>query len=139
MHTEARFTFGHPELYQGINFIPAMIGLFGLSEILRTVSTLGAAGHVAAPIGPVRSGSFFARHVSGSFRAVFGGSLDLLWRRPVRFLQCSAIGTLIGILPGAGADIAAWVSYGYSKRTSKTPRGVRPRLARRHRGRRRRQ
>ena len=32
VHTEARFTFGHPELYQGINFIPAMIGLFGLSE-----------------------------------------------------------------------------------------------------------
>jgi TctA family transporter len=127
VHTQARFTFGRPELYQGINFIPAMIGLFGLSEILRTVSMRGANPDivapigVAAPIGPGRSGSFFARHVSGSFRDVFGGSLEILWRRPLRILQSSAIGTVIGILPGAGADIAAWVSFGYSKRTSKTP------------------
>jgi TctA family transporter len=123
VHTQARFTFGRPELYQGINFIPAMIGLFGLSEVLRTVSTLGAKEHmvVAAPIEHGRSASFFARHVSGSFRDVFGGSLDILWRRPVRILQSSAIGTLIGILPGAGADIAAWVSFGYSKRMSKNP------------------
>lgn len=125
VHTEARFTFGHPELYQGINFIPAMIGLFGLSEVLRTVSRVGAEDAepfvVAAPIGPGRSGSFFARHVIDSFRSVFGGSLDILWRRPFRILQSSAIGTLIGILPGAGADIAAWVSFGYSKRMSKNP------------------
>ena len=56
-----------------------------------------------------------------SVNAVFGGALELLWRRPRRSLQASAIGTLIGILPGAGADIAAWVSYGMSKRTSSTP------------------
>jgi TctA family transporter len=36
-------------------------------------------------------------------------------------LQANVIGTLIGILPGAGADIAAWVSYGVSKRSSATP------------------
>ena len=36
-HTLARFTFDQPQLYQGINFIPAMIGLFGVSEILRNV------------------------------------------------------------------------------------------------------
>lgn len=123
VHTQARFTFGRPELYQGINFIPAMIGLFGLSEILRTVSTLGAKEQLvtAAPIERGGAASFFARHISGSFRAVFGGSLEMLWRRPVRVLQCSAIGTLIGILPGAGADIAAWVSFGYSKRRSQNP------------------
>lgn len=123
VHTQARFTFGRPELYQGISFIPAMIGLFGLSEILRTVSTLGAKEQlvVAAPIERAGARSFFARHVSGSFRDVFGGSVEILWRRPVRVLQCSAIGTLIGILPGAGADIAAWVSFGYSKRRSKNP------------------
>jgi putative tricarboxylic transport membrane protein len=123
VHTQARFTFGRPELYQGINFIPAMIGLFGLSEILRTVLRVGAQEQLvaAAPIGPGRSASFLTRHVIDSLRHVFGGSLDILWRRPVRILQCSAIGTLIGILPGAGADIAAWVSFGYSKRRSKTP------------------
>jgi putative tricarboxylic transport membrane protein len=44
-----------------------------------------------------------------------------LWRRPLRVLQCNVIGTLIGILPGAGADIAAWVSFGYSKKRSANP------------------
>lgn len=109
VHTEARFTFGRPELYQGINFIPAMIGLFGLSEVLRTVSTPGAMERLAAAasIGPRRG--------------VFHGALDILWRRPLRFVQASAIGTLIGILPGAGADIASWVSFGYSKRRSNRP------------------
>ncbi len=123
VHTEARFTFGRPELYQGINFIPAMIGLFGLSEVLRTVSRVGAEGPliVAAPVASGRPSSFFTRQVIDSFRSVFGSSLEILWRRPVRILQSSAIGTLIGILPGAGADIAAWVSFGYSKRTSKNP------------------
>ncbi|MFN2444369.1 MAG: tripartite tricarboxylate transporter permease [Vicinamibacterales bacterium] len=123
VHTEARFTFGHPELYQGINFIPAMIGLFGLSEVLRTVSRLGAKEQLVptAVVDAGRSASFFARHVVGSLRNVFGGSLEILWRRPARIMQASAIGTLIGILPGAGADIAAWVSFGYSKRRSNNP------------------
>ena len=39
----------------------------------------------------------------------------------MRILQCNVIGTLIGILPGAGADIAAWVAFGYSKRRSPNP------------------
>jgi len=42
-HAQARFTFGRPELFQGITFIPAMIGLFGFSEILRNMLTLAAA------------------------------------------------------------------------------------------------
>lgn len=127
VHTEARFTFGHPELYQGINFIPAMIGLFGLSEVLRTVSRFGVREELvpAAVVDTGRSvssfASFFARHVTASLREVFGGSLAMLRRRPARIMQCNAIGTLIGILPGAGADVAAWVSFGYSKRRSKNP------------------
>ena len=123
VHTEARFTFGRPELYQGINFIPALIGLFGLSEVLRAVSTMGRPQQIvaAAAVEARAARSLFARHVIGSLRDVFGTSLEILWRRPLRILQSSAIGTLIGILPGAGADIAAWVSFGYSKRRSKNP------------------
>jgi putative tricarboxylic transport membrane protein len=121
VHTQARFTLGRPELYQGINFIPAMIGLFGLSEILRSVARAGRNEQpIISAANPARS-TFFTRHVSGSLRDVFGSSLEILWRRPARILQSSAIGTLIGILPGAGADIAAWVSFGYSKRTSPDP------------------
>jgi TctA family transporter len=110
VHTEARFTFGRPELYQGISFIPALVGLFGLSEVLRNVRTLGEPALTAAVAAP-----------RGSIESVFGGSLALFWKRPWQTLQASAIGTLIGILPGAGADIAAWVTYGLSKRASPTP------------------
>ena len=113
VHTAARFTFNRPELYQGISFIPALVGLFGLSEVLRNVRTLGA----PAPVAPVtpRGGS----HTVPT--RVFERAIRILWERPRRILQASTIGTLIGILPGAGADIAAWVSYGVSKRRSTRP------------------
>jgi putative tricarboxylic transport membrane protein len=118
VHTAARFTFGRPELYQGISFIPALVGLFGLSEVLRNVRTLGG-----APVAPIVHQRAATSRV-GLLRAlheVFGGALALLWQRPRQMLQANVIGTLIGILPGAGADIAAWVSYSVSKRSSATP------------------
>lgn len=108
VHTAARFTFGRPELYQGISFIPAMVGLFGLSEVLRNVRNIGR----AAVVTPV---------VVHAKEPVFQAARRLLFERPRQMLQASAIGTIIGILPGAGADIAAWVSYGVSKRTSSKP------------------
>jgi TctA family transporter len=40
---------------------------------------------------------------------------------PIALLRGSAVGTFVGALPGAGADIAAWIAYGISKRFSKTP------------------
>ena len=40
---------------------------------------------------------------------------------PVQILRGSTLGTLIGALPGAGADIAAWMSYAMSKKFSKEP------------------
>ena len=116
VHTEARFTFGRPELYQGINFIPALVGLFGLSEVLRSVRALGSpAAALAVPMAATEGG------LVRSIRSVFGGTLELFWRRRWQTLQASSIGTLIGILPGAGADIAAWVTYGLSKRASPRP------------------
>jgi len=111
VHTAARFTFGRPELYQGISFIPALVGLFGLSEVLRNV-VHGL--HRVQPVGQI------AVHGFGWFHG-FGDAVALLVKRPWATLQASSIGTLIGILPGAGADIAAWVSYGVSKRRAATP------------------
>lgn len=100
-----RFAFGEKELFSGVPFIPAMVGMFAISEILRTVT---AAGRPARPIqhvfGPIYRGVF----------AVIRRFWKNLWRGNV-------IGTLIGILPGAGADIAAWISYSVGKRFSKEP------------------
>ncbi len=100
-----RFTFGSVELLNGVDFIPAMIGVFGVSEVLRNV--LG--GEMSYPITRVRAGR------------IFSGMGGLIRRYKVNVLRSGALGTFIGILPGAGADIAAWLAYAVSKRSSKEP------------------
>jgi putative tricarboxylic transport membrane protein len=94
------------------------VGLFGLSEVLRNVRAPWVVSTLATPLPEAASP---AGGLGRSIAGVFGGALSLFVKRPWQTLQASAIGTLIGILPGAGADIAAWVSYGVSKRTSPTP------------------
>jgi len=100
-----RFTFGSVEMLQGISFIPAMIGLFALSELLRGVVTIDQVGEM------------LQQQVGNIFRGI-----GQVWRRYWRnFVRGSMIGTGIGALPGAGADIAAWISFAVSKRFSKEP------------------
>jgi TctA family transporter len=55
------------------------------------------------------------------FGSVFTGMWTLIKKYPVQLLRGSALGTIVGALPGAGADIAAWMSYGVSKKFSKEP------------------
>jgi TctA family transporter len=52
---------------------------------------------------------------------IFRGMWGLLKKYPLQLVRGSALGTLVGALPGAGADIAAWMSYAISKKTSKEP------------------
>jgi putative tricarboxylic transport membrane protein len=100
-----RFTFGSVELMGGVSFIPAMIGMFAVSEVLRYV----ASSHERKPIAQQRIGN------------VFKGLGPVLARYKVNILRGGVLGTAIGILPGAGADIAAWITYAISKRFSKEP------------------
>jgi putative tricarboxylic transport membrane protein len=126
VHTQARFTFGLPELYEGINFIPAMIGLFGVSEVLKNLVALkqgksmavAAAVAAAQPTTKRRLASLLLAPVS----QVLVPALVELRRRVGGVIRSSAIGTAIGMLPGAGADIASWVSMAVAKRLSKKPR-----------------
>ena len=100
-----RFTFGNAELAGGLTLIPIMIGMFAVSEILRGVARIDQPWEMAqATIGNV-------------FRGMW--RLTLRYKMPV--LRGSALGTAIGVLPGAGADIAAWMSYAVSKKFSKEP------------------
>ena len=121
VHTQARFTFGRPELYQGINFIPAMIGLFGFSEVLSNLIR-GGDSHRSAPIdarpGP---GSAVDRYLLRPISDIVAPGVRLLRKRVRHTLRSGAIGSFIGMLPGAGADIAAWVSMAASKRASRNP------------------
>src|SRR5512132_2553190 len=100
-----RFTFGNIELMGGIGMIPLMIGMFAVSEIIRFVVDLEPELQIVdRPIGNV-----------------FKGMWQLTVKYPLQILRGSTLGTLIGALPGAGADIAAWMSYAMSKRLSKEP------------------
>lgn len=102
---QPRFTFGNVDLLSGINFIPTLIGMFAVSELLRGATTMDkVAATVQQTVGNLFSG------------------LGAVWKRYWKnFLRGSLLGTAIGALPGAGADIAAWVSYAVSKKTSKEP------------------
>ena len=100
-----RFTFGNTELMGGIGLIPLMIGMFAVSEIIR----------YAVDTGPQ------LKIVDQPIHNVFKGMWALTVKYPMQILRGSVLGTLVGALPGAGADIAAWMSYAISKKLSKEP------------------
>ena len=100
-----RYTFGNAELTGGIALIPLMIGMFAVSEVLRFAVVVDK---------PLMA-------TDRPFTSVFKGMWTLLLKYPLQLLRGSALGTLVGALPGAGADIAAWMSYAVSKRFSKEP------------------
>ena len=99
---QERFTFGQVELWGGISFVAVMIGLFGVSEALMQLQ------HIDTPA--VKQ--MISRVVPS-------------WRSVVKFLplsvQSSAIGVIIGALPGTGGDIAALMAYDHAKRVTKDP------------------
>ncbi|TGV05818.1 C4-dicarboxylate ABC transporter permease [Alcaligenaceae bacterium 429] len=100
-----RFTFDIPDLMAGVNFIPVMIGMFAIAEVMRFSAERSADLKVA---------------IKDSGK-VFGEVRPALRKHWPSVLRGSGTGSLIGVLPGAGADIAAWVSYAISRKMSKTP------------------
>ncbi len=100
-----RFTFGSIELLGSVGLIPMMIGMFAVSEILRYAVTTD------------EHAEMFRKQIGNVFRGMWG----LCKQYPWSVLRGSVLGTAIGALPGAGADIAAWMSYAMSKKFSRTP------------------
>ncbi|WP_299969474.1 tripartite tricarboxylate transporter permease [uncultured Roseobacter sp.] len=99
-----RFTFGQMNLLDGVSFVPAMIGMFALSQVLRSVTV---DLDVRAPVTKI-----------GNLSKQMAGTVRVYWKN---ILRSSVLGNLLGALPGAGADIAAWVAFSLSKRFSRTP------------------
>ena len=99
-----RFTFGVTDLLGGIEPIPALVGVFAVSEVMRAMVT-----PEPPPLPRRRFGSILANQWTLTKRYQWP-----MWRGNV-------IGIIIGVLPGAGADMAAWVSYAMSKKFSKEP------------------
>jgi putative tricarboxylic transport membrane protein len=95
-----RFTFGWEDLSGGIALIPALVGAFGLAEVLTTLAD------------PVE------RRI-----ADLNDSVLPRWREIVQYkwtvLRSGLIGVLTGLLPGVGEDAGAWMSYAAAKAVSK--------------------
>ncbi|MBL8706262.1 MAG: tripartite tricarboxylate transporter permease [Rhodospirillales bacterium] len=100
----ARFTFGSMDLLGGIDAIAALVGVFALSEVMRAMTT------PEPPPLPRRK-----------FGSILKGMIRLTREYPKPQIRGNIVGIIIGVLPGAGADMAAWVSYAMAKRFSRTP------------------
>ena len=104
-----RATFGLLELYDGVPLIPALIGLFAISEALEMLEQETV----------VR-----ADKLEEAKKADWKDTFDGMWmmlRYWWQTIWTSMIGLVIGILPGAGSTVAAFMAYHYSKLLSKTP------------------
>jgi putative tricarboxylic transport membrane protein len=99
-----RMTFGVTELLKGFDFLIAVIGLFGIGEILLTMEEGLAFKGKTAKISP---------------KVVFHTWAEI-WRYWKTFLRSTAIGCWMGITPG-GATPASFMSYGMARRLSKKP------------------
>ncbi|RUM55169.1 MAG: C4-dicarboxylate ABC transporter permease [Marinomonas sp.] len=99
---EERFTFGVVELWNGINPVAVMIGLFGLSEALSQLHHMDKAS------------------VKQVINSVIPKLKDVRKHLPLS-LQSSTMGVIVGALPGTGGDIAALMAYDHAKRITKNP------------------
>ncbi|MGM8365210.1 tripartite tricarboxylate transporter permease [Virgibacillus sp. W0181] len=104
---QLRLTFGIPELMDGVGFIAIVIGLFGISEVLVRLDSYQQG---------VSKSDQVETKVEGMFHNIGG-----VVKNTVSIVRGSIIGFIIGILPGAGATTATFVSYGAEKKLSKTP------------------
>ena len=98
-----RFTFGMVEMMEGPPFIPTLIGLFAVSEVFNEVQKSGVVQQVKAKLDQYLPSWSDIKYC---FKEL---------------CRSSIIGTVIGAIPGAGGDIAAFISYGEAKRASKNP------------------
>jgi putative tricarboxylic transport membrane protein len=95
-----RFTFGLRTLSDGVEYVAVMIGAYGLGEVLTRLERgpdAAGQGGLAAGGGPVRT-------VLPRWAEI----LRLRWA----LLRSTAIGILVGVVPGAGATVASFVAYG---------------------------
>jgi TctA family transporter len=98
-----RFTFGVRELYSGVNFVSVAVGVFGVAEILRNLENEHTRTVLTKTIGRL----WLSRD---DFRRIVA---------PV--VRGTALGSILGILPGGGHVLAAFASYSVEKRASRRP------------------
>ncbi|MFD1848794.1 tripartite tricarboxylate transporter permease [Oceanobacillus bengalensis] len=101
-----RFTYGNPELINGIYFLPVAIGLFGLGELFYSIYQ-----------GQHKEGN--REEISFKKKGEFWPSKKEWSESKGTFARGSFLGFFIGMLPGAGATVASLLSYSLEKKVSK--------------------
>lgn len=100
----SRFDYGQPSLLDGIPFIAAAMGMFGVTQVLINLET-----------------SFQVEPLKAKWREVYPTLQD--WKDSVgAFWRGTIIGFFIGVLPGAGATIASFIAYATEKKASRHPK-----------------
>ncbi len=99
-----RYTFGISEIWDGIDFLPLVIGLFGIVEIIRNLE----------------QHSLHRTPVSTRIRDLWLSKKDFQDSYPA-VLRGTVLGSVLGILPGGGAVLAAFASYTLEKKIAKDP------------------
>lgn len=100
----ARFTFGTTTMLQGVDLLVAMIGLFAVPHVVSVFATYWRGREIHVQTGAVRTEL---------------PPLRLLISQRWNLLRSSAIGTLVGAIPGTGGPIAAFLAYDQARRWSK--------------------
>lgn len=104
---DVRLTWGNPILVKGIALIPTMVGLFALVEIFKNLAK------------PVGDGS--KDELKSDSKITKLCSVKELWQMRGTITRSAVVGTGVGVLPGAGAIIASFLSYAIEVRCSKDP------------------
>ena len=99
----ARFTFGQPELYDGVSLVAMIIGVFGFSQIIGAIETTARGTRQVIPVErlmPSRE----------DFRQAI-----------VPAVRGATLGSFLGVLPGGGATLSSFASYTIEKKLSRRP------------------
>lgn len=101
-----RYTFGSINLLGGVTMVAALIGLFGVTSVLKNAEKARKAGEEEKKMLDV-------------------GSIWIGWKMCIKLLPTwirgSVIGTVVGIIPGAGTNVATFLAYDWEKKISKDP------------------
>lgn len=101
-----RFTFGSGLLLNGIEDLPFMLGMFAAVEVFSEINK------------PSDKSEYESENAADISKLA---SIKEMWELKWTILRSGAIGTVVGILPGAGASIASWLSYSTEYKFSKDP------------------
>ena len=104
---EPRFTLGSVYLYDGVEIVVIVMGLFAMPVLLELATSEQT---ILLP----------GKESQAGYRGMLQGARDVIHHWWL-FLRCTLIGYIVGVIPGIGGETAIWASLAHAKQTSKHP------------------